>query len=506
MTRRDAWPAAAAVAGIAAVTAAYTRLLHVTNATIVALTFLLLVLLVAATSRLWLAVLTSIAAVLCFNYFFLPPVGTWTIADPQNWVALFVFLAVSLVASHLSSVVRARTGEAVSRRDEVARLFDLSRDVLSMTDDRETIAELAHFVSRRFDLDFTAICLPRGDRWEIFDAGPLRPALDPKALTGAFSGAERVLEFDARTRTYEGQRHVSSGGVDVRLVPLRLATTAVGLMAAAGRRVEPGTLDAIAGVAAMAIERVQLLESRKSAEIARRSEELKSALLASLSHDLRTPLTAIRVAVSNLRASWLTDEERREQSEVALVEVERLTRLFQNILEMARIDAGGTAVEPRFVPPFEIVDAARAQVEHTTRAHDLRVNAESTRLVCVDPRLTAAALAHLMENAAQYSPSGAPIDVVACVVRGELELTVRDRGPGIAAADLPRIFDRFYRGSAAAPRVSGTGMGLAIARGLLAAEHGRIWAENCPGGGARFTIVVPAESRDPEAAALEPPA
>jgi len=500
----DVARAAAAIGAVAAVTVVYTRVLHVNNATTVALSFLLVVLLVAATSRLWLAVATSVAAMVCFNFFFLPPVGTLTIADPQNWVALVAFLAVSLVASNLSSVARARAKEALARRDEVARLFDLSRDVLLVTESREAISHLVRFIVRRFDLDFAAICLPRSAEWDVFDAGSLHVPLDRHELSVAMAGAEGVLEFDARARTYAGHRTMSVDGHDVRIVPLRLGTRAIGLLAAAGRPVEPGTLDALAGVAAIAIERAQFLEERKTAELSRQSEALKSALLASLAHDLRTPLTAIRVAASNLQASWLTESDRRDQAELVLTEVERLTRLFQNILEMARIDAGAVAVARRWVHPSEIVDAARAQVEHTLGAHPLELDIRPARMVAVDPRLTAAALAHLLENAAQYSPPASPIAVTASVASDGLTVAVRDHGPGIAPSDLPRLFDRFYRGGDAARHASGTGMGLSIARGLLAVEQGRVWAENAPGGGAVLTIAVPAEVKDAENGASAP--
>src|SRR5262249_52268632 len=160
------------------------------------LTFLLIVLVTATTSALWVAVATSVVAMLTFNFFFLPPVGTFTIADPQNWIALFAFLAVSLVASNLSSKARAREREALDRRDEMARLFDLSRDVLLMTDSREAIALVARFIARRFDLDYAAICLPRGQDWEIATGGPLDLELDRNQLALAIAGAERTLEFD----------------------------------------------------------------------------------------------------------------------------------------------------------------------------------------------------------------------------------------------------------------------------------------------------------------------
>jgi two-component system sensor histidine kinase KdpD len=486
---------AAAGAAIAAITIAYVRWLHVTNATTVALSFLLIVLVVSAVSRRWIAVVTSIAAMLCFNFFFLPPVRTFAIADPQNWVALFAFLAVALVAGNLSSVARARADEATARRDEVARLFDVSRDVLLMTDSEEAIALLARLIARRFDLDYVAICLPRPSGWQLAEGGPLSLVLDRAQLDMTFAGASRTLEFDAQQRTYAGHRTFEVDGHAVELVPLRLGSKPVGLLASAGR-VDAGALDALGGVAAIAIERLQFLQERKAAELARQSEELKSALLASLGHDLRTPLTAIRVAATNLQSPWPDERARQEQSDVILAEVERLTRLFQNILEMARIDAGAVPTERQWTHPSQIIEAARAQIEHTLGRRRVELSMPTPEmLVRLDPQVTAAAVAHLLENAAQYSPEDAPIEIVATVGDEGLRIAVRDHGPGIAAADLPRLFERFYRGAAAKGRVSGTGMGLAIARGLLAAEQGQVWAENCPDGGARFTLVVPGERK-----------
>lgn len=493
--RRDAFKLVLAIASLVAITAGFRLALHLTNPTTTALTYLLVVLIAAAVSTLWVAILTSVTADLCLNYFFMPPFGTFTIADPQNWVALFVFFAVSVIASELSAAVRDRERDATARRDELSRLFDLSRDVLLTTDSKEAIQQLASFVSRRFDLDYVAVCLPRSLDWDIFETGGRSVTLDTHELSIAFTGAETALEFDVRARTYAGHRTIRVDRQNVRLVPLRFGTKAIGLLAAAGRPVELGTLHALAGVVAIAVERAQFLEERKAAVLARQTEELKSALLASLGHDLKTPLTTIRVAASNLKASWLREGDRREQSDLILAEVDRLDRLFQNILEMARIDAGTIAADVRWVHPAEIFEAARDQVEHTLGRHRIDVESESEDLVRLDPRLTASALAHLLENAAQYTTADSPITLIMSVSSDGLTLKVRDRGPGIAAADLPHLFDRFYRGAEARKRISGTGMGLSIARGMLAAEHGRIWAENCPDGGAQFTIVVPAERK-----------
>jgi len=326
------------MAAIVAVTTVLRAVLHHANPTTAALFFLLVTFITATVSTLRVAIVASILADLCLNYFFMPPVGTLRIADTENWVALFVFLAVSVVASSLSSAARDRA-------------------------------------------------------------------------------------------------------------------------------------------------------------VARRSEELKSALLASFGHNLRTPLTAIRVAAANIQSPRIDEHDRREQGEVILAEVERLNRLFQNILELAKLDAGAVTTDLRWVHPSEILEAARDQVEHTIRQHSIDVGDDSDRLVRLDPRLTASALAHVLENAAQYTPAGSPIAVDIRVSPDGLTIAVRDRGPGILPDDLPHVFERLYRGSQARQRVSGTGMGLSIARGMLMAQHGRISARNCEDGGAEFTIVVPAESR-----------
>jgi K+-sensing histidine kinase KdpD len=171
--------------------------------------------------------------------------------------------------------------------------------------------------------------------------------------------------------------------------------------------------------------------------------------------------------------------------------------MFQNILEMARIDAGAVTHDVRWVAPSEIVEAARTSVEHALRGRavdvSVDVSADADRLVRLDPRLTAGALSHLLENAAKYSPPGTPIGVHASVAADGLTVAVCDGGPGIPPADLPHVFERFYRGANVKDRRSGTGMGLAIAKGLLGVQHGRITAANRPDGGVCFTLVVPAE-------------
>ncbi|MBI2834042.1 MAG: DUF4118 domain-containing protein [Acidobacteria bacterium] len=484
-------------------TALHFAWLGVTNPTIVALSFLLVVLIVATVSTRWVAIATSLLAFLCFNFFFLPPVGTWTIADPQNWVALFTLLAVSIIASHLSSQVRRRAQEATARRDELARLFDLTRDILLTTVTADAVALVARYIARRFSLKGVTICLPEPRGWKLHHSGKRTFEIDTGRLDSALAAARARLELDAHERTYAGHSRIEApDGTSAWLVPLRLGTRPVGLLALQGEDVESGTRDAIAGVTAIAIERTQLLEEREEAEVVRRGAELKSVLLASLSHDLKTPLTAVTVAANNLDASWLTAEQRREQAEIVRAELRRLTRLFQDIVDMARIETNAVAAEPEWVQPAEIVEAAARQVDHALAPHKLEIDAGTDKaLVRLDPRLTSAALAHLLENAGQYSPPGSTITVRATLLSDELQIAVCDHGVGIAPQDLDYLFERFYRGVDARQQRFGTGMGLAITRGLLAAAGGRVWAENHPEGGAIFTIAVRAESRT--AAALE---
>ena len=380
------------IAGLAVVFSAWPQ---ISSPATVALSFLIVVLLVAATARLWVAVTTSLAAVLAFNFFFLPPVGTLTIADPQNWIALFAFLAVSLVASNLSAVARARTQEAVARRDELGRLFDLSRDVLLITDSHEANASLAGFISRRFDLDYVAICVPHGRRMDdLRGEGAQDLTLDPHDLSAALPPPD--VAHRRRRRRAIRWRTPHRQGWSARCAPRAVCGSAPrrsDCLRPPGEASKRGTLDAVAGLAAIAIERAQFLDERKAAELARQGEELKSALLASLGHDLRTPLTAIRVAASNLQAT-VARRAGAPRAERADSDRGRSTHapVPEHSGDGAHRRRARSREDVRWVAPSEIVDAARSRVEHALRGRVVDLSVESERLVRLDPRLTAAAL------------------------------------------------------------------------------------------------------------------
>jgi two-component system sensor histidine kinase KdpD len=486
-------PAAAAALAAAAAALALTTWLFlsigVTNPTTAALAYLLIVLVSATTSPLYVALAVSLAATLSLNFFFLPPFGRFAIADPQHWIAFVAFLVVSLVAGHLSSAARDRAREATARRDELRRLFDLSRDIL-LTDHADALAHLARHVATRFDLESVALCLPESDGWRIHHGGARELSIDPRALDAALAdtraGGVDLPDLPLR---------LDQRGSHATIVPLRFGLRPVGFLALAGPPLGRQTIDALSGFAALAVERFSLLGERDAATRARERAELSDALLASFSHDLRTPLTAIELAATNLKGSASDVVSRDEQAGLIAAEVARLKRLFQNIVDMARIDADRVASDPRWVDPAEIVEAATTQAERALRGHPLDVTMDPA-LVRVDPRLTATALGHLLENAAQYSPVGAPITVRGVVEGSALVVSVRDRGPGISEEERSRIFERFYRGRhGRSARAAGTGMGLAIVQGLLAAHGGTVSASNAPAGGAEFVIRIPAASR-----------
>ena len=310
----------------------------------------------------------------------------------------------------------------------------------------------------------------------------------------ALAAARARLEFDAHERTYAGHSRIEFPTLAPSSGSCRFASAHArsGSWRSRARRSSQAHATRLAGVTAIAIERTHLLEERKEAEVVRRGAELKSALLASLGHDLKTPLTAVTVAANNLDASWLTHEQRHEQAEIVRAELARLNRLFQDIVDMARIETNAVAAEPEWVQPAEIVEAAARQVERALADHKLEIDAGTEKaLVRLDPRLTSAALAHLLENAGQYSPPGSTITVKVTLSSDDFSCRARSGRWHCAETISTICSNASIAESTHASSGSGPGWDLAITRGLLAAEGGRVWAENHPDGGAVFTIAVP---------------
>jgi two-component system sensor histidine kinase KdpD len=496
---RDVVVAIVGIIAIAAIIAVLEGVQRQPNPTIAALLFLLVIFAAATSAHVRVSLGLAVLAMAAFNFFLLAPLYTLTIADPQNWVALFVFVAVAVIASQLSAAVRQRAREAEGRRQEVTRLFDLSRDILLTTDSERAMDDVARYVARRFELPTIAICLPTPTGWAVHQGGERAVEPTSEQLDHALARMRGPLEYDARQRAYGGHVVVGQPGqIEITLVPLRLGTKAVGLLATQNPQLELGTLDALGGVVAIAIERAHFLAEQQKADALRQRADLASALLTSFSHDLRTPVTSVRVAVANMQNPDLAPDERRAQAQLAGDELDRLTRLFQDILDMARIDAAAVNAERQWVSPADVVDAAVAYLGPALSGHTLEVDADGLNEIRIDPRLTSTALAHVLENAARYSPPGSAIAVRAWAEGDGAHFVVRDHGPGIDGSDLAHLFEPFYRGQKTR-HATGTGLGLAISRGLLAAEGGRIWYENVKGGGAQFTIRVPSPLRVPDA-------
>jgi two-component system sensor histidine kinase KdpD len=489
MYRKNLIGYAAAPVAIALVTTFYSAALRSVNATTVALSLLLVVLVVASAYGLGPGILGSVLGMLCFNFFFLPPVGTLTIQDPQNWVALFAFLVTAVIASQLSAAARNRANEADKRRAEVWRLYQLSRAIIATPDSETAIASIARQVVDAFGFDYCAVFLPKQNWTRVAVGGDYSTPIEQSAIEQAFK------DSDIRQ---------ARQGSAVIYAPLKVGVKPIGVLAVSPSDSERATIEAIAGLVALALERARFLTEVGSTEALRKSDEFKSALLASISHDLRTPLTSIRAAVDSLledEISW-DQSAMREFHTIISEEVARLTRLVDNLLEMARIEAGELKLLLRWESISEIISNVLLRCESSLRDFRVKVDAgEDHPLVYLDSRLIAEALSNLVENAAKYSPPGSQITIKARVQNGELVFSVTDEGIGILPGEIERVFDKFYRGTSPRGRqTAGTGMGLAIAKGVIQAHGGRIWVDSRYEHGATFSFAIPVEVKSAETA------
>jgi two-component system sensor histidine kinase KdpD len=486
---------ATALIGVAFVTLLYRLIITGVNDTTIALTYLLVVLAVASKYRLGPSITASLAGMICFNFFFLPPVGTFTVHDPQNWVALLAFLITAVTASQLSSAASERTREADKRREEVTELYRLSRAIIATPDSETALSSIARQVIEVFAFQYCAVFIPAsgGNSRRLAAAGALTFTPSEALINKAFASGDPIVSRESGS----DKTPAENGRISTSYIPLKVGVRSTGVLVVAGPPPAGGAAEAIAGLVALALERARFLQEVSRTEALRQSDELKAAILASVSHDLRTPLTAIRTAVDSLLQEDI-EWDRSAVREFHLIiseEVERLTRLVRNLLEMARIEAGELQIAKRWESVSEIVYDVLDRCSTSIRNHQIDVQIDrQTPPVKVDSRLIGQALSLLISNAAMYSPSGSEISVRAAFEDGELKLSVSDQGPGITPDEQDRVFEKFYRGA----RVSethreGTGMGLAVTRGIVEALGGKIWIESAPGGGATFTFSIPAE-------------
>jgi two-component system sensor histidine kinase KdpD len=456
---------AASVLIIAAILALY-RALPVNNTT-VALTLLLAILGMSAGWGLAEATVASLVAVVGFNYWFLPPVGTLTIQDPQNWVALLAFLVTAVTASQLSAHGRRRAAEAEARRLEIERLYALVQAMMLSGSARKTIREFVSKVVQVFGCGAAAFYYRPTD--EIFRSG---------------AESQPITDHDLRVAAEIDDVSIDLGR-SLAMAPVRLGGRPLGSMALIGPLPSEQSVRAIMHLMAITIEKARALEDASHAEAARQSEVLKSALLDSLAHDIKTPLTSIKAAVTSLLGGAAGAES--ELLTIIDEEADRLNQLAAEVIEMARVEAGKLHLEKRAVAVAEIIDGALSELAPALKGRTVTVNVpEGFPAAAADPEFVQQVVKQFVENALKYSPEGSPLSVSAALKGGKIIIGVADRGPGIEENERARIFDKFFRGRRHRFETKGTGMGLAIAKGIVEAHGERIWVESEPGQGAVF--------------------
>lgn len=424
--------------------------------------YLLGVLLVASIWGVWLGILTAVAGAAAFNFFHIPSTGRFTITDAENWVALAVFFLAAVFVAELAQRARRRAEEAEQRRREADLAAEMARLLLRGNALSDSLATVGQRVSRALDLPSVSIELGLKEAGEGQVAFPL----------------------------LEGPRQLA-----MLVIPKATPEPAL-------RRLEDRVIPALEALLAAAVEREELLSDRVEAVALRRTDVLKTALLRAVSHDLRSPLTAIRVAAEPLRNGGLDQAGRAEMASVVIEEAQRLSRLIDNLLDLSRLEAG--AAEPR-LSPCDIAEVIHGAVD------ELRLPASAFRLqisddipeIEADPIQLQRALANLFENAHHHS-SGHPVMVRASGLHNRVLIRVVDRGPGIPSEERKRVFEPFVRGGSADTDHRGSGLGLAIARGFVEGNGGRIWVEAPPGQGTSFVLEFPLDPSSPHRAALPP--
>jgi two-component system, OmpR family, sensor histidine kinase KdpD len=479
MRVKTRWPQqlfryAACLALVAAAVLVYRNIVHI-NPTTVALTFLLMVLLVAAYWGFRYSVFLAILATLAFNYYFLRPIGTLTVVDPQNWVALFAFLATAGIASELADRARRQTADAVQRRREVERLYSFSQRLLATDNVAELLNEIPAYVRDGFDGKAAAVYLLSSQ--QVYRTDPKATWLHLQDLQMVSSRGEPVIDT---------QRGIS-------LTPLRLGTRVTGAVGIAGPALSRATLEALGSMIAIAIERAGAVEKLSQAEAARQNENLRAVLLDSVTHELRTPLTGIKAAVTSLLSGYnLDDAQRRELLTVINEETDRLDRLVGEATEMAQLDAHKVELHMAPTDIAAVIESAVEESRTVLGQHPIQIEVPANLpQVRVDADRVAEVLKQLLENAAKYSPPDCPITITSELRGSRVVTSVTDRGAGIDDFEQSLIFDKFYRGADQRYRVQGTGMGLAIAKAIVEAHNGAISVTSQIGHGSVFSFALP---------------
>jgi two-component system, OmpR family, sensor histidine kinase KdpD len=472
------------------------------TSTMAGMVYLVLVVWSATQAGIGLSLFMAALCALSFDYYFLPPVRTFLLAGPQEWVAMISFAASSVVVSRVAERARRQQRQAEQRQADVERLYALSQEMMLYEDADRLTRELPRLVDRILDMSGMILYIRDLDRFH--------------ASTSSHSSS---LEATMRA-TAEGLNPTLSDFAGYQITPLNLGMRSMGAIA---WHPEPLSREVAAAVVAQisaAIARTVAMEHSARMEAAREAVRLRAALIDSLTHELRTPLTAIRAAATTLLQAHSLDEPgRRDLASIIDEEAARLDLLIGEAVEMAEIDANVVQVHLAPLHPRALLDEAVEESRKILSGHKVVIHVEPAAAVpshgpsheprpepsheeedepaWFDGHLLSRVLRHLLENAAAYAPNGTRITLGSRRMGNRLEFTVEDNGPGIDALDLPMIFEKFYRGKRSARVRKGSGMGLAITQAILTVHGGGIEASNLPGGGASFRFWVPLVEKDP---------
>jgi two-component system sensor histidine kinase KdpD len=478
----------ASAAIVSVVILIYSKWLHV-NPTTVGFTFLLVVLVVSAVWGLRYAIFAAILATAGYNYFFLPPLYKFTIADPQNWVALFAFLFTAMVASELSERARREAGESNQRRSEVERLYAFSQQLLVSDNVFGLLNTIPKYIVDCFGVTGAAMLVEAKQETYFFD--PSSQSLFPvEQLKAISSRGEPVLNREHR----------------ICYMPLRMGVRSVGAIGLSGCDLSRETLEAIGSLAAIAIERANTVETLTRTEAARESDRLRSILLDSVTHEFRTPLTSIKASAETLLADLQTDKsqldkphlDKTQRADLLAVineESDRLDRLVGEAAEVAQLDSHQLEFHFEQHSIRDAIDMALQQSRTALQRHTVDVKIpDNLPPIKMDVERISEVLVHLLENASKYSSPGTAIHVMAELrLGGEVVTSVADHGPGIDDIEQDMIFEKFYRGRRLRTSIQGTGMGLAIAKAIIELHGGTIGVRSQVGRGSVFFFTLHAD-------------
>ena len=465
----------ACTAALTLVVFVYVRWLHVNPAT-VGFTLLLMVLLISAAWGLRYAIFTSALGTVAYNYFFLPPVRTITIADPQNWVALIAFLVTAIVASQLSERARRAKVYADQRRHEVERLYAFSQQLWLS----ENVFELLNVIPKNV-VDSFAV-----SQAALFVEGKQETYFFDEASRSIFQAAQLKAISDRGEPVLDREHSLC-------YMPLRMGVRSVGALGLAGCNLSRESLEAIASLIAISIERANTVENLTRSEAARESDRLRSVLLDSVTHEFRTPLTAIKASAETLGSDVeLDNPTRKDLIAVINEEVDRLNHLIGEAAEVAQLDA--RQLEFRLEPHQigEAIDAAVNNCQSALKSHRLEVVVPpNLPPVRIDLARISEVVSQLLDNAAKYSPPDTPVQITVEQQENYVITSVADHGSGIDQIEQDMIFEKFYRGRNQRMVVQGTGMGLAIAKAIIEFHGGKIGVTSQPEHGSVFYFSLP---------------